>query len=220
MNNSKEFAMASLFDTFLRIENGLCCSISLVCLMSTLACADSITPSPWEFEEPETPSEPTPEPIPQPTPEPHEESLFAGHWVVDQPAHAGYEATLYHFRDDGLLDEVRSLQQGSGKVPTGRVARCESRTEHCVEWGVECIFSDSWRSRETVLFVTSQCSDGVVREVELRFSDDLSNSFLLPEISVNGEENWEHNDFDWSWRKCLDPDTCLCEISPADCPNR
>lgn len=175
-------------------------------------CADDVQPVAWPtYEPPVTPSDPLPE-DPQP-------SLFSGRWVVSQPAHAGYEATLYHFQEDGTLVEEQSIQQGSGRVPTGRVAEClEQRENQCVEWGTECVFHQKWRSEEQSLFVYSECSDGESKEVRLDF-EDLTQDFLFPEVSVDGQTNWEHNDFQWAWTRCDTAQDCVCALA-LECPDQ
>ena len=162
----------------------------------------------WEFQEP------TPDAVPAPTPEPEpptQTTRFDGWWRVDQPNHAGYEATAYNFRNDGALLEGESQGYGSGQVPVGRVARClESASEgQCSLFGVECLFGERWTAEGHVLTITGVCSDGRARDIVLTFQAGDASENLEPHVDVIVGETWMHNDFQWSWTRCESSDLCL-----------
>ncbi len=142
------------------------------------------------------------------------ELVFLGNWRVDQPDHAGYEATIYRFGELGVLREIESQGFGSGQVPTGRVARCDEFRQgvgfgNCLTWGPECVFGNEWTTTDLqTLVITSTCDDGETRRVALLF-EDPSRPQSAPEIIVDGQTNWRHNDFQWAWTQCEDDEDCL-----------
>ncbi|HJL15982.1 MAG TPA: hypothetical protein RMH99_10010 [Sandaracinaceae bacterium LLY-WYZ-13_1] len=126
-------------------------------------------------------------------------SLFEGRWLVDQPEHALYEATIYELAPGGRLVEVCSFSAG-GPVPTGTVRRD----------GVECTFVGPWSSRhEGELAIDAFCSDSVQRTVvlDVAWGDDSPTSVTV--AKVDGEEGWSHGPFAWRWLPCeVDPEAC------------
>ena len=124
---------------------------------------------------------------------------FVGHWVIDQPFHALYEATLYDFQASGSLVEVDSLDLGSPDAPavTGTVASN----------GVVCTFHDRWEVDAGLLRITVTCSDGRDRVASFGFPAD-SQGFIPAVETVDGEAGWEHPGFGWSWTRCPDPSEC------------
>ena len=142
------------------------------------------------------------------------EEIFLGDWRVDQPDHAGYEATLYRFGESGVLSEIESQSFGSGQIPTGRVARCDEFRTHegwteCLAWGPECVFGNEWTTSDSqTLIITSTCDDGETRKVALVFEDPTRPN-SSPQIMVAGQTNWLHNDFPWAWTQCEAEEDCL-----------
>ena len=136
---------------------------------------------------------------------PERADRFVGLWMVDQPYHAGYEATFYALSADGQLRVVDSFGVGYGPNPgqflTGVVAPS-------FQSSLQCVFGSTWRSAEAKrLFITGDCTDGTGREIELSFESPASQN-AAPEgatvslISVGGEPGWLHPDFDWRFKKC------------------
>ncbi len=152
-------------------------------------------------------------------------AAIAGVWLIDQPYHALYEATWYRFGEDGTLDELESETYGH-EVPTGTVGRCDEWSpqddDHCAEftnggeclehyppyctvWSdVSCAFADQWWSRATgELSVRASCTDGSARTVVFDVTDLLAGDAEAPRVSsVDGEDGWYHNMWDWRWVKC------------------
>jgi hypothetical protein len=131
--------------------------------------------------------------------------LFAGFWVVDQPGHALYEATLYELVTGGALIEhetyLLSPPPYDGYV-TGTVVQEQA--------GIRCTFSSSWTGAgERRLRISSACTDGTPRAVLLAFPAGDEAQGLTPTIeSVQGESGWAHPDFAWTWRKCSSRANC------------
>ncbi len=136
----------------------------------------------------------------EPTGEHHER--FVGTWLVDQPAHALYEATLYRFNQDGSAQmlETCSFGEAEGYV-TGSVTDQRST--------IRCEFANTWESiGDDTLLVRAFCSDQQLRDVSLSFLSDASANTLGAQVevdNVDGEADWAHRDPSWSWKKC--PDT-------------
>jgi len=182
-------------------------------LLILCSCSDD-APQGWSFIEPTTATtvdatvQDMPDPGPQVTPA---ERVFEGIWRVDQPSHAGYEVTLYEFGERGVLREIESIGMGSGQVPTGRVARCDEFQvdgSNCVAYGPECLFSNEWKATDAqTLLITSACDDGQRRKVSIHFEGDLE-AWQSPKVSVSGDENWFHNDFEWAWTQCVTVEEC------------
>jgi hypothetical protein len=132
------------------------------------------------------------------------ESRFVGRWLVDQPTHALYEATVYDLAPDGRVIEECSFSMG-GPVPTGQVQRSD---------GLTCAFVGPWSSRhDGELAIEAFCDDSVRRTVVL----DVTWGEVAPERvevkKVGGEEEgWRHFP-PWRWLPCARfPEECLaCE---------
>ena len=136
---------------------------------------------------------------------------FHGWWVVEQPFHAAYEATLYDFRADG------ELVQGASVPPdcTGHLeARCVTGTVAKAE--LACAFGDTWWSKSSRhLVILGDCSDGKPREIELELAADASSNTGFGGaggtlLVVDGELGWSHDNWEWAFRKCAG--------DPRDCP--
>ena len=136
--------------------------------------------------------------------------LFVGWWVVEQPTHALYEATLYELLPEGELVEHDTYLLGGepyeGYV-TGTVANADS--------SVRCDFRGPWTSDGARgLQLGSECTDGQERTVQLAFPEGDATTGLIPTVESvggedGGEDGWAHRDFDWSWRKCANRDDCV-----------
>lgn len=129
-------------------------------------------------------------------------SVFAGRWLVDQPTHALYEATIYDLRDDHWTEEVCTETFG-GPVPTGVVERTAD--------GLRCHFDGPWQSRhEGELAIDAYCDDSASRTVVLTVSwgTDGAPSEVVVE-KVDGERGWVHPWPEWRWLPCARfPDEC------------
>lgn len=131
-------------------------------------------------------------------------SRFEGRWLVDQPFHALYEATVYDFLSDGRVVERCSLSFGDpGAIPVGQVARTRD--------GRRCTFVGPWSSRDaSVLAIEAYCDDSVERTVVLDVAWDGDRPSAVAIQKVDGEESgWEHPGFEWRWLPCA--------ASPTDC---
>lgn len=124
-------------------------------------------------------------------------SRFEGRWLVDQPFHALYEATIYDLAPDGRVVEVCSESFGDpAAVPVGRVARTRD--------GLACELVGPWSSlRPEVLAIEGYCDDSVRRTVVLDvvWAGDRPSAVTIQK--VDGEESgWEHPGFEWRWLPC------------------
>jgi hypothetical protein len=223
-----------------------------IALLGLMACADTAPEDGWRFQD-TAPTEPEPaasepnetveEPGDEPTTTPPEEpggdpveppppaqafpDAIVGLWLVDQPYHAGYEASWYDFKADGSLVEVKSESFGH-EVPTGTVGRCEEwspqNDDHCAEfdnagecmeyypryctiWSEEsCTFGDAWWATAAgSLTIASVCNDGTERDIVFDMAALLEGDAEAPlVVSVGGEEGWFHNMWDWRWLRCED----------------
>lgn len=124
---------------------------------------------------------------------------FSGRWIVDQPFHAGYEATVYELNAVGgvrALDACDLSGLGDGYV-TGTV---ES------ESGIRCEFGGGWQSNgPDQLVIAGDCDDDQERAIALGFDSDTSLNTEGTRVvvdSVAGEAGWEHRDFAWQWTRC------------------
>lgn len=124
---------------------------------------------------------------------------FIGEWMIDQPAHAGYEASTYTFSADGSVG-ARSLCVFGGPpdLMTGFV--------QAPSGGLSCAFAEGWRSDgPDTLIVDATCTDGRPRDVHLAFPSDPSRNGVevLPEVvAVDGEPGWAHDFPTWRWARC------------------
>ncbi len=141
------------------------------------------------------------------------DARFVGTWVVDQPGHALYEASVYEFRADGALALLGSFSfdQPMEGYQTGQVAVSD---DSCGDWYCEdvkfvCGFGQQWAAPDSdTLLIQSPCDDGVTRDVELSFTDDASAN-SQGQTTVIIERVGEHDDAfhwgpDWRFVKCLD----------------
>jgi hypothetical protein len=126
--------------------------------------------------------------------------MFTGFWVVDQPSHALYEATLYELRVDGTVN-VGPTDTSSGAEPwpgfvTGTVQHPTTN--------VRCDLRGPWDSPALrTLQLESTCADGTPRTVVLTFPDlDPAVGVMPSGIEVEGASGWTHPGFPWAWRKC------------------
>jgi hypothetical protein len=128
--------------------------------------------------------------------------------MVDQPFHALYEASWYRFDDDGVLGHEGTCTVGSPAVgfETGFVRG---------QGDLVCTFGERWSSPDhETLLIEGECSDGLVRDIELGFpADSAANSqggqTQVEVLSVGGDEGWEHGFPEWRWLKCLDSTPCF-----------
>lgn len=133
-------------------------------------------------------------------------SRFEGRWLVDQPYHATYEATIYDLLPDGRFVEVCSEDFGRPEaIPVGQVAR--------VADGLRCELVGPWSSlRPEVLAIEGYCDDSVRRTVVLDVVWDGDRPSAVTIQKVDGEESgWEHPGFEWRWLPCVAA-TGECEI--------
>jgi hypothetical protein len=130
---------------------------------------------------------------------------FVGYWVVDQPAHALYEATLYELKAGGTLVVHDTMITGAAPY-TGYV----TGTVSDMQGGVRCALDAWWASEgnHRVAF-GSACTDGTQRTIMLAFQEDDPTQAAMPTIeSVGNESGWTHRDQLWMWRKCATRANC------------
>jgi hypothetical protein len=132
--------------------------------------------------------------------------LFLGLWVVEQPSHALYEATLYELLPSGELVEHDTYLLGAAPYQgyvTGTVANADS--------SVRCDFHSRWTSAGArQLELGSECTDAQSRAVQLSFPDGDPATGLVPTVdSVGGESGWAHRYFRWTWRMGPDLNDCM-----------
>ncbi len=130
---------------------------------------------------------------------------FAGWWLVDQPTHALYEATLYPFGADGVIADPLMLDKGSfgADFVTGVVAR----------GGTACRFGAAWSAPEaTLLVIDGVCDDGVDRPIALRFPEapgPVADVWDVAVEAVGGEAGWAHAGPDWRFLRCGSLGACV-----------
>jgi hypothetical protein len=151
-----------------------------------------------------------------PPPEQREhDARFIGLWIVDQPFHAAYERTFYHFESDGRLVTGSSFPTNCAShltehCVTGTVANCQKSPgsgQPCTST-ITCVFGDEWFSKNGMLGIVGKCSDLSPRTIWIHFGKDASlntqpggaNGAVLH--SVNGDTNWSHDNWEWAFRKC------------------
>lgn len=131
-------------------------------------------------------------------------ALFQGVWAVEQPFHALYEATVYELTPDGRLIEHETVTLGTQEkgFVTGTVA---SNAD-----GTRCTFGGGWHSEGSLrLVIDGVCADDVPRDIALDFPDTDPALGLVPQVSVDGDPDWDHDGFGWSWRKCAMVEGCV-----------
>lgn len=134
-------------------------------------------------------------------------ALFTGLWVIDQPTHALYEATLYELTADGTITVHDTMLLGAEPWPgyvTGSVENADR--------SVRCVFEGRWQSLEARgVELDARCTDATTRtvQVELPADQDPATGVSAVVLSVNGESGWDHRDWPWSWRKCQSRDACV-----------
>lgn len=179
-----------------------------VCLLAA-ACSSQSTTSSWEPGDPPLPEEREHDP------------RFIGWWIVEQPTHALYEATYYDFRSDGALVVGSSIPDDcSGHLArhcvTGSVANCIPReTGTSCQSELTCVFGDEWWSLDANrLVILGSCSDGRARQILIEMNSDASSNSSWGGaggrlISVDGERDWTHDNWDWAFRSCpTGPTSC------------
>ncbi len=137
---------------------------------------------------------------------------FVGLWNVEQNTHALFESTFYSFQSDGTIVTGSSFPSDcSGHLAqhcvTGSVANCRPSAGVFCQAEVSCVFGDEWHSiNDSLLVIRGICSDGRAREIRLAFSPDSSRNTTSGGdavlMSVGGENNWSHDNWEWSFRKC------------------
>lgn len=135
------------------------------------------------------------------------DALFEGLWVIDQPSHALYEATLYELAPSGELNPLETMLLGAEPWPgytTGTVANADG--------SVRCQFEGLWRSiAERVVELDSTCTDATPRRVQIELPEgqDVMTGVMPIVLPVEGDSGWEHRDWPWSWRKCESREACV-----------
>ncbi len=163
-----------------------------------------------------------PDPLPEVPEVPEHADRFVGLWAVTQPYHALYEQTHYWFRADGRLDVGASIPDDcTGHLGrhcvTGSVANCvpESPAQGSCTSDLTCVFGSQWYSLDaSTLVIIGDCSDGLARPIRFAFNPDSSgnagfgaNATL---ISVAGDSNWSHDNWEWAFQKCTDGNEETC----------
>lgn len=142
---------------------------------------------------------------------------FAGTWVVDQPFHAGYEASWYELDRSGALQHLRTDDFGGGlvtgfdQVGTATIVgvTCGETASEC-DSEISCGFSDQWRSDGAdTLIIDGECDDGQAREIELRFMGEASGDaagITAVEVVRVGDVTGRvgHRNYEWRFVKCAD----------------
>ncbi|MBU1244230.1 hypothetical protein KJ612_13600 [Myxococcota bacterium] len=133
----------------------------------------------------------------------------AGYWYIDQPMHALYEATVYHFDADGPVSATAAFPED---YRTGTVGTQDS--------SITCEFAGSWASDgEQWMEIGLTCSDGQAREAVLMFEQGLSGCTgdhgCFPLLhSVDGDTgNWTRNQPEWMWTQCTGEEDCMTRLS-------
>lgn len=136
---------------------------------------------------------------------PERAARFVGLWLVDQPYHARYEASFYALSAAGSVSLVDSYGLATGPLPAERQTGVVSPS---LQSTLLCRFGSRWRSvEERRLIITADCTDGVPRDVELRFESQPSQNAspdgaTVSLGTVDGETGWVHPGFEWRFKKC------------------
>lgn len=133
-------------------------------------------------------------------PEPERSERFEGVWIVEQPYHAGYEATVYQLHASGTVETgpTYTVSDLAPDYVTGTVTDPRA--------GVRCVLAGQWYSvDDATLVIDGDCSDGRFREIVLGFGANPASNAIDAEVvvvSVGGEDGWTHDDWRWRWRQC------------------
>ncbi|HHH27398.1 MAG TPA: hypothetical protein ENK57_03480 [Polyangiaceae bacterium] len=133
---------------------------------------------------------------------------FAGSWLVDQPAHALYEAIRYSLNVDGRFIEQCSVGLGS---ESPRVATVTRELD-----GMRCELVGPWSARTNdELAVEGACDDSIARTVVLAFEWAGDQPRTVTVLKVDGEtEGWSHGPFEWRWVACEASPMCDAVCTP------
>jgi hypothetical protein len=144
-------------------------------------------------------------------------SRFAGLWLIDQPTHGGYEATLYRFSPDGTMEILKKLPAG---YETGTICRNGGKPT--------CSFGTRWHSHGAdTLVISCKCSDSITREATMVFPDSTKTNCQNPfiwcgvplSVSVEKDTVWNHCGFSWRWTRCVSNESyCYGSFSTAVAP--
>lgn len=147
---------------------------------------------------------------------PHER--FFGTWLINQPYHAGYEASFYTFGSDGTL----VLEGNTGFNELETVGVVSGHEEPCEEWGcgqwsddaVFCAFGSKWSATaiDTVL-IEGVCDDEQTRMITLTFVGEPAGNaegwgVEAVDAALEGyaPTHTGHPGFHWRYIKCFDLD--------------
>jgi hypothetical protein len=102
----------------------------------------------------------------------------------------------YVFSTDGALDTLRTVVDGKTVAPmqgAGAITSTDGRTS--------CAFGDSWRTTDAAVVVSSTCTDGLARDVELDFAQQAVALASVSVIAVAGESAWM-KPITWHFQDC------------------
>lgn len=135
---------------------------------------------------------------------------FIGTWLIDQPTHALYEATVYKLAANGDVGIVDAFPDG---YETGRVRALDPACEGEDPWACEplasCTFRGPWNSSGPErLFMGAACDDGQMRTVELTFAEDVGTDTSGVAVEIERVGNWrttvEHDGPPWHFARCAE----------------
>ncbi len=131
---------------------------------------------------------------------------FVGLWLVDQPMHALYEATLYDLKSNGRIQVVESFPKDWSTGTVGLPPSPECNSPDCAR--ITCRFGDHWHSQSPeLLVIAATCSDAKDRDIVMHV-DFIGPYAAVDIVSVGGEPGWDHLDWSWMWRKCASREDC------------
>jgi len=140
---------------------------------------------------------------------------MVGYWLIDQPAHALYEASVYEFKSSGELRLVDNYAiEGISEYTVGSVLkRGKCPPQNICPPEIKCEFGNEWHSNIfQILSISGVCSDGVQRNIKIwlrSYSDPYSYHHDAVVLSVGGKWGWYHGPFYWHWTKCIDLEDCI-----------
>ena len=121
---------------------------------------------------------------------------FTGRWAVfDADLRALSGGSVYELGPDGTLALLAVWA-----LPAGGVTQRES--------GISCEFRDRWwADDDATLWLSSTCTDGSMRDVELRFPTDRAtdgDGTSVDIVTVDGEAGWGPLEgvSVWTWASC------------------